>query len=75
MRVEAYVGCGAENVVRVAARTIDTGRTFLLVVDEDGEPVNGGKLLELRPEGIVRTEDVDPSLGFPLDARGCLKIL
>lgn len=46
----------------------------LYAVDEDGRERTCGRILEINEHGIQRSTDVNPELGFPLDAEGRVKL-
>jgi hypothetical protein len=48
--------------------------TYLCIIDENNEPVQGGSLLRFNQHGrIVRCQNVHPKFGFELDHNGSVK--
>lgn len=62
-----------EEPIRLCLRDSFDDGVRLVVVREDGNIVPGGNLLRLSADGTLhRYWDVNPCLGLPLDADGCL---
>jgi hypothetical protein len=65
----------ADRKVRLSLKVCDSGGISLVAVDEDENVIEGGYLLVLRPGmPLLRENEVNPALGFPLDTRGRLMI-
>lgn len=78
MRVEAYRRLDPrpepEKVVSVDVVTHE-GNIFLAAMSPNGSVGHCGLLAEITSKGLRLIHNVDPALGFPLDAEGRLNVL
>ena len=80
MKIEIYESQEEEQVVRVKLKKLPKdglrfpGAIALVAVNSAGRVLSQGNLLYLGPSGIHLCTCVLPSLGFPLDEYGCIKL-
>ena len=62
-----------KNIVIIRLKKSGDGGVLLLAVDEHGEKLTNGTILEITKTGrLIKWAFVDPALGFQLDAHGVI---
>ena len=70
MRLNVF-GKVSDGLIAINALLGLDGNVSIFVCDDNGKPVEGGYLLDIKPDGTVyRIRGVNPDLGFSLDSQG-----
>lgn len=62
------------KTINIVAECDWNGEVDIKVVDDDGDAVEGGILVTIRPDGIYRIEDVSASIGIPINKNTQVKL-
>ena len=73
MKLEIFGQLETDDTVRLCLRKrSNSGIIELIAVDENGDRIMRGNLLEISTEGVAFSASVNPELGFTLDKGGHL---